>query len=94
MNPGKLMIIIQSLVPSGVAQLDGRLESGDRLISVNGISLFNATLGEAVQVLKGTPCGTVMLQVLKPQRLGGSSTDYDQVCMPMWLFTYCLNAAR
>jgi len=78
MNPGHQMIIIQSLIPGGVAQRDGRLEPGDRLISVSGINLLNATLQEAVQALKGTPPGVVMLQVLKPARFGESSTDYDQ----------------
>jgi len=75
MNPGKQMIIIRSLVPDGMAQHDGRLEPGDRLISVNGINVFNATLEEAVQALKGAPRGVVTLQVLKPAHFGESSTD-------------------
>ena len=75
MNPGKQMIIIRSLVPDGMAQHDGRLEPGDRLISVNGIDVFNATLEEAVQALKGAPRDVVTLQVLKPARFGESSTD-------------------
>jgi len=73
------MIIIRSLVPGGVAQLDGRLEPGDRLISVNRMNLFNATLEEAVQALKGTPRGVVTLQVLKPERFGETNIDDDQV---------------
>jgi len=73
------MIIIRSLVPGGMAQRDGRLEPGDRLISVNGINLFNASLEEAVQALKGAPQGIVTLCVLKPERFGESSTDYEQV---------------
>jgi len=75
MNPGKQMIIIRGLVPDGMAQRDGRLEPGDRLISVNGIDVFNATLEEAVQALKGAPRDVVTLQVLKPARFGESSTD-------------------
>ena len=85
MNPSKQMIIIRSLVPSGLAQLDGRIEPGDRLISVNGINLFNATLEEAVQALKGAPRGIVKLQVLKLARFGESSTDTDQVCTQVWI---------
>ena len=81
MNPGKQMIIIQSLIPGGVAHLDGRLAPGDRLISVSGINLFNATLEEAVQALKGTPRGVVTLQVLKPALFGESSTDYEQASL-------------
>lgn len=81
MNPGKQMIIIRSLVPGGVAEQDGRLEPGDRLISVNNVNLFNATLEEAVLALKGTPRGVVMLRALKPARFGESSTDSIQVSL-------------
>jgi len=76
------MIIIKSLVPGGVAELDGRLEVGDRLIAVNAINLFNASLDETVHALKGAPRGVVTLRVLKPERFGESSTDYDQVDKP------------
>lgn len=60
------MIIIRSLVPGGVAQVDGRLVPGDRLISVNEISLVSATLDQAVQALKGAPKGIVRIGILKP----------------------------
>lgn len=60
------MIIIRSLVPGGVAQVDGRLVPGDRLISVNEISLVSATLDQAVQALKGAPKGMVRIGILKP----------------------------
>lgn len=73
------MIIIRSLVPGGMAQLDGRLEPGDRLVAVNGISVYNVGLDVAVQALMGAPKGLVRLAVLKPERFGESSTDYDQV---------------
>ena len=75
MNPGKQMIVIKGLVPGGVAEWDGRLEPGDRLISVNDVNLFNATLEEAVQALTGTARGVVTLRALKPARLGETSTD-------------------
>lgn len=35
----KTMIVIRALVPSGVAQVDGRLMPGQRLVSINEISL-------------------------------------------------------
>lgn len=53
-------------MPGGVAQLDGRLIPGDRLISVNDINVEHATLDGAVQVLKGTPKGSVKIAVAKP----------------------------
>lgn len=74
------MIIIRSLVPGGVAHIDGRLEPGDRLVSVNGVSVYSASLDVAVQSLTGAPKGIVRLSVLKPERFGESSTDHDQVC--------------
>lgn len=66
MNPNETVIVVRSLVPGGVAQMDGRLIPGDRLISVNGINLENATLDQAVQALKGAERGVVQIEVAKP----------------------------
>lgn len=66
MNPSETIIVIRSLVPGGVAQQDGRLIPGDRLLFVNDINLENASLDEAVQVLKGAPRGVVQIGVAKP----------------------------
>ena len=51
------MIVIRSLVPGGVAEYDGRLHPGDRLMSVNDTDLEHSSLSFAVQTLKGTPKG-------------------------------------
>uniref|UniRef100_A0A1B6GQS6 Multiple PDZ domain protein n=2 Tax=Cuerna arida TaxID=1464854 RepID=A0A1B6GQS6_9HEMI len=66
MNPSETVIVIRSLVPGGVAQLDGRLIPGDRLLSVNDTALDNASLDQAVQALKGAPKGQVRIGVAKP----------------------------
>lgn len=66
MNPSESVIVIRSLVPGGVAQLDGRLIPGDRLLSVNSTNLENASLDQAVQALKGAPKGVVKIGVAKP----------------------------
>ncbi|XP_055332581.1 multiple PDZ domain protein-like isoform X2 [Paramacrobiotus metropolitanus] len=66
MNPEESVIVIRSLVPGGVAQLDGRLRPGDRLLWVNDINLENAVLERAVEVLKGAPKGIVRIGVAKP----------------------------
>lgn len=58
--------MIRSLVPGGVAEQDGRLLPGDRLMFVNDINLENGSLEEAVQALKGAPAGTVKIGVAKP----------------------------
>ncbi|XP_022901339.1 patj homolog isoform X2 [Onthophagus taurus] len=60
------VIVIRSLVPGGVAQLDGQLIPGDRLLFVNDTNLEDATLDQAVQALKGAPKGIVRIGVAKP----------------------------
>ncbi|XP_058279981.1 multiple PDZ domain protein isoform X11 [Hirundo rustica] len=65
-DPASTVIVIRSLVPGGVAEQDGRLLPGDRLMFVNDINLENGSLEEAVQALKGAPAGTVKIGVAKP----------------------------
>lgn len=62
----KTVIVIRSLVPNGVAEIDGRITPGDRLISVNEKDIRNVTLDQAVQALKRTPPGIVKLGISKP----------------------------
>lgn len=71
MNPSETVIVIRSLVPGGVAQIDGRLVPGDRLVFVNDVNLESATLDEAVQALKGAQKGLVRIGVAKPLPLAG-----------------------
>ncbi|XP_041272376.1 multiple PDZ domain protein isoform X2 [Onychostruthus taczanowskii] len=65
-DPANTVIVIRSLVPGGVAEQDGRLLPGDRLMFVNDINLENGSLEEAVQALKGAPTGAVTIGVAKP----------------------------
>ncbi|XP_060546441.1 multiple PDZ domain protein isoform X2 [Pantherophis guttatus] len=65
-DPANTVIVIRSLVPGGIAEQDGRLLPGDRLMFVNEISLENGSLEEAVQALKGAPLGMVKIGVAKP----------------------------
>lgn len=65
-DPNDTVIVIRSLVPGGVAQMDGRLIPGDRLLFVNDTSLENSSLDQAVQALKGAPKGIVRIGVAKP----------------------------
>nr|XP_058927110.1 multiple PDZ domain protein isoform X10 [Kogia breviceps] len=65
-DPASTVIVIRSLVPAGVAEKDGRLLPGDRLMFVNDVNLENSSLEEAVQALKGAPSGTVRIGVAKP----------------------------
>ncbi|KAG8130555.1 hypothetical protein E2320_017242 [Naja naja] len=65
-DPINTVIVIRSLVPGGIAEQDGRLLPGDRLMFVNETSLENGSLEEAVQALKGAPLGMVKIGVAKP----------------------------
>ncbi|XP_055756606.1 multiple PDZ domain protein-like isoform X6 [Salvelinus fontinalis] len=66
MDPAKTVIVIRSLVSEGVAEQDGRLLPGDRLMFVNSTNLDNASLEDAVQALKGANIGKVHIGVAKP----------------------------
>ncbi|XP_074935793.1 multiple PDZ domain protein isoform X31 [Phalacrocorax aristotelis] len=74
-DPANTVIVIRSLVPGGVAEQDGRLLPGDRLMFVNDINLENSSLEEAVQALKGAPAGTVKIGVAKPLPVDSREAD-------------------
>lgn len=78
MNPNETVIVIRSLVPGGVAQVDGQLIPGDRLLSVNDTSLENASLDQAVQALKGAPRGVVRIGVAKPLPIPDSVSQVSE----------------
>ncbi|XP_078263397.1 inaD-like protein isoform X3 [Rhinoraja longicauda] len=66
LDPTRTVIVIRSLVVGGVAECDGRVLPGDRLVFVNDQNLENTSLAEAVQALKDTPYGKVRLGICKP----------------------------
>lgn len=78
MDSNDCLIVIRSLVPGGVAQMDGRLIPGDRLLFVNNINLENATLDQAVQALKGAPKGVVRIGVAKPLPMTDRPSEIDK----------------
>ncbi|XP_010181602.1 PREDICTED: tyrosine-protein phosphatase non-receptor type 13, partial [Mesitornis unicolor] len=47
-------IYVKAIIPKGAAEADGRIEKGDRVLSVNGISLEGATHKHAVEMLRNT----------------------------------------
>lgn len=71
------VIVIRALVPGGVAQLDGRIVPGDRLVAVNDITLENMTLDDAIKILKSTPQGLVKLSLAKPLPYPKLKNDND-----------------
>ncbi|XP_064787717.1 multiple PDZ domain protein-like isoform X4 [Oncorhynchus masou masou] len=75
MDPAKTVIVIRSLVSEGVAEQDGRLLPGDRLMFVNSTNLDNASLEDAVQALKGANIGMVHIGVAKPLPIDSNEVD-------------------
>ncbi|XP_063367355.1 patj homolog [Cydia amplana] len=65
-DPQGTVIVVRSLVPGGVAEKNGEISPGDRVMSVNGASIKNATLDQAVQALKGAPRGVVKVGIARP----------------------------
>ncbi|CAF4656488.1 unnamed protein product [Rotaria sp. Silwood1] len=71
------VIVIRALVPGGVAQLDGRIVPGDRLVAVNDITLENMTLDDVIKILKSTQIGPVKLSLSKPLPYPKFKNDND-----------------
>ena len=61
-----LGIFVQSITPNGPAEQDGRLQSGDRIISINGQSLEGVSHRIAVDILRGSE-GAVQFIVSQPK---------------------------
>jgi len=72
------VIVIRALVPGGVAQLDGRIVPGDRLVAVNDITLENMNLDDAIKILKSTSTGPVKLSLSKPLPYPKCRNDNDE----------------
>uniref|UniRef100_A0A915PK34 PDZ domain-containing protein n=1 Tax=Setaria digitata TaxID=48799 RepID=A0A915PK34_9BILA len=66
LHPGQSVVVVRSLVPGGLAQADGRIIPGDRLMFINDEDLSNSTLEHAVAVLKSAPDGLIRLGIAKP----------------------------
>uniref|UniRef100_A0A7M4F696 Tyrosine-protein phosphatase non-receptor type 13 n=1 Tax=Crocodylus porosus TaxID=8502 RepID=A0A7M4F696_CROPO len=47
-------IYVKAVIPKGAAEADGRIQKGDRVLSVNGTSLEGATHKQAVETLRNT----------------------------------------
>ena len=63
------MLVVRSLVPRGLAAVDGRLTPGDRLLSVNEVSLEHCSMSYALHMMHSVVDGCrVRLRVAKPMR--------------------------
>ncbi|XP_013180607.1 PREDICTED: partitioning defective 3 homolog isoform X1 [Papilio xuthus] len=56
-NPtgGHCPIYIKNILPKGAAVTDGRLRAGDKLVTVNGVSVSGLTQQQVVALLRNTP---------------------------------------
>uniref|UniRef100_A0A5S6Q8E7 PDZ domain-containing protein n=1 Tax=Trichuris muris TaxID=70415 RepID=A0A5S6Q8E7_TRIMR len=64
-----IAIVVYSVICNSVADKSGQLFPGDRLISVNSMSMANVRLEEAIGILKSLPEGPVVLEISKPLSL-------------------------
>ncbi|XP_073493242.1 tyrosine-protein phosphatase non-receptor type 13 isoform X5 [Phyllobates terribilis] len=60
-------IYVKAVIPKGAAEADGRIQKGDRVLSVNGTSLEGATHKHAVEMLRNT--GQVVTLLLEKGQL-------------------------
>ncbi|XP_022112656.2 partitioning defective 3 homolog isoform X3 [Pieris rapae] len=68
-NPtgGHCPIYIKNILPKGAAVTDGRLRAGDKLVSVNGVSVAGLTQQQVVTLLRNTPTdSTVDIRIERP----------------------------
>ncbi|XP_065657579.1 multiple PDZ domain protein isoform X3 [Hydra vulgaris] len=79
MTSSKTAIIIKNVVPGGAAHVNGVLEPGDQLVSVNGVRFDNVSLDTAVQILKSAPKGIVSIGVLKKQKEFSVKSDLNKL---------------
>uniref|UniRef100_A0A8C9S5Y9 Par-3 family cell polarity regulator beta b n=1 Tax=Scleropages formosus TaxID=113540 RepID=A0A8C9S5Y9_SCLFO len=75
-------ILVKNILPRGAAVKDGRLQSGDRILEVNGLDMTGRTQEELVAMLRSTKQGeTVSLLVARqeemflPRELKGEHTS-------------------
>lgn len=66
-------ILVSGLVEGGVAEMCGKLMVGDELLSINGESVLNKPLSEAIKLLQ--QCGQSVALQLSRKYTGGADTD-------------------
>ncbi len=81
LHSGEKVILIHSLVEGGAAETDGGLKIGDKLLSVNNMSVLNHSLDFAVQQLVAVPLGGIVsIGVYHP--LPGGPELESELCSP------------
>eukprot|EP00051_Salpingoeca_urceolata_P021243 m.330451 g.330451 ORF g.330451 m.330451 type:complete len:1629 (+) comp19763_c0_seq7:586-5472(+) len=70
--PGDSGVYVTKIAPGGAAEMDGRLQFGDRIVAANGVDFTNITNAQVVSVIKSNPTA-VKLKVTR-------------TCVPVTLF--------
>ncbi|XP_059844664.1 tyrosine-protein phosphatase non-receptor type 13 isoform X1 [Hypanus sabinus] len=75
-------IYVKAIIPGGAAEADGRIRKGDRVLSVNNISLEGATHKQAVETLRST--GQFVTLLLEKGQLPAAKVHapVTQQCIP------------
>ena len=64
-SKGNSPVYVRSIAPHGLAAEDGRLQPGDEILRINGVTLCNMSQDEVVQVIRQT-VGSVTL-IINPR---------------------------
>ena len=99
LNMSETVIVVRSLVPGGIAQLDGRIVPGDRILHVNQVRLEHVSLDTAVQALKGKPYFQ-LIEVVDfdltsgPAELGAQGALLHTYFLTNWQLTQAFNRKK
>lgn len=66
---GALGIFIKNILPAGQAAEDGRLQSGDEILAVNGQACHDLSHDEAVKLIKGVKHGEIALNICRRHKI-------------------------
>ncbi len=69
-------IYVKTIFPKGAAIDDGRLQRGDRLLTVNSIDVTRMSLQETVGLLRDTRVGDTVELCISRQRDGSIPQDF------------------
>lgn len=61
-SKGNSPVYVRNISPNGLTAKDGRMQSGDKILRINGVSLDNMSQESVVQVIKQT-VGNVTLTI-------------------------------
>ncbi|VDP49796.1 unnamed protein product [Schistosoma curassoni] len=88
------ILLVDSLTPGGIAQLDGRISIGDRLLFVNDKNLMKSSVFEAATTLKSLPNGPCLIGIAKMQLESNETDDIHEKSQQQLLLPYPVVPSR